>query len=106
MKHTKAARFFESIVSMKNDSKGFQHMHISFQSTSSCNTTSVNALNECTNCFELREKVICKNKEQWVIEMSYYRRIYLETYLQIDVLDGNFKMINFYTEFGSIGIIL
>ena len=31
IKHTKAARFFETIVAVKNDSRGFQRVHVSFQ---------------------------------------------------------------------------
>ena len=31
MKHVKAAIFFETIVAVKNYSRGFQHVHVSFQ---------------------------------------------------------------------------
>ena len=64
-------------------------MHVSFQSTSSCNIASVNDLNECTNFVEIDKKG--KHKLQWVIEMNHARRIYLATYFWIDVLDGRIK---------------
>ena len=91
MKHTKAARFFDPIFAVKNDSRGFQCMHVSFQSTLSCNIAYVNALNECTNFVEVREKGRGEHKQQWVIEMSHARRIYLATYFWIDVLDGGIQ---------------
>ena len=51
MKHTKAARLFEQIFAVENDSRGFQHVHVSFQSTPSFNISSINAINECNNFF-------------------------------------------------------
>ena len=66
MKHAKAARFFEPIVAVKNDSRGFQSVHVSFQSTSSFNIASVNALNECTDFVELREKGRGKYNNQFL----------------------------------------
>jgi hypothetical protein len=51
--HPKAACFHQSIVAMQNfmpegEKKGYQCIHVSFQSTSSCNLSTVNALNECS----------------------------------------------------------
>ena len=48
MRHTKFERFFETIVAVKKKSRGFQRVHVSFKSTSPCNITSVNALNNTT----------------------------------------------------------
>ena len=45
MKDTKAARFFDPIVAVKNDLRGLQSVHVSFQSMSSCKFASVNAPN-------------------------------------------------------------
>ena len=56
MKHVKAAILFEIIVAVKNDSRGFQTVHVSFQSISSYNIAYVNDLNECTNFVELRQE--------------------------------------------------
>ena len=91
LKHTKAVRFFESIFAVKNYSRVFQCVNVSFQSTSSCNIASINTLNECTNFVEIREKFRGNHKRQWVIEMNHAWRIYLATYLCIDVLDGKIQ---------------
>ena len=106
IKQTKAARFFEPMVAVENYSRGFQQVHVSFQSTPSCNIVSVNAHNECTNFFEIREKGRSKHKQQWVIEMNHARRIYLAIYYWIDVLDVRIKNAHIFTEFGSIGILI
>ena len=91
MKHTRDTRLFEPIVAVKNYSRGFQSVHVSFQSTSSCNIESISALNEFTNVIELREKVRCKHKQQWVIEMNRAQKMYLATHFWIDVLDGRIQ---------------
>ena len=91
MKHTKAARFFDPIVAVKKYLRGFQRVHVSFQSTSSCNIVSVNTINECTNFVELREKGRYKHKQQWVIEMNHAQKFYLATHCCIDVLDGRIQ---------------
>ena len=91
MKHAKSAGFFESIVEVKEYLRGFQSVHVSFQSTPSCNITSVDARNECTNFVEIREKCIGKHKHHWVIEMNHVWRIYLAMYFWIDVLDGRIQ---------------
>ena len=91
MKHTRAARFFEPIVAVKNDSRGFQRVHASFQSTPSCNIENVHALNECTEFVELREKGRGKYKQQCVIEINHARKFYLATYFWIDFLDGRIR---------------
>ena len=72
----------------KNDSRGFQSIHVSFQSTESCSIVFDSALNECIRFVELRKKGRGKHKLQWVTEMNHARSIYLTTYLWIDVLDG------------------
>ena len=71
MKHAKTARLFEPIVAVKKYSRGFQCVYVSFQSTPSSHIVFVNALNECTDFVEIRD---------------HSRRIYLATYLWIDVL--------------------
>ena len=91
MKHAKVAILFETIIAVKNDSRGFQRVHVSFRSTPSCNISSVNSINECTNFFELRDKGRGKHKQQWMIKMNNNRRIHLSTYCLIDVLDGRIQ---------------
>ena len=91
-KYSKIARFAEPIVAVKNDPQGkWQRCHVSFQSTSSCNISTVNALNEVFNYVELRERGRGDGKRKWVIEMNHARRLYLSTYNGIDVLDHLLK---------------
>ena len=52
-RETKVTRFFEPVFAVKyievtNDSEEYTHYHISFQSSWSCNFTTVNALNSCS----------------------------------------------------------
>ena len=56
MENTKAKRLFEPIVAVKNDSRGFQYVHVSFQSTLSYNIASVSPLNECTKFVDIIKK--------------------------------------------------
>lgn len=87
-KPAKIARFAQPIVAVKNDPNGkYQRVHVSFQSTSSCNISTVNALNEIFHFVELRERGRGLQKRYWVIEMNHSRRVYLTTYNGIDVLD-------------------
>ena len=64
---------------------------ISFQSMSSCNISTVNALNECNLFFEIRERGKGKNKRHWVIEMNDRRRLYLSTYFKINLINHLIK---------------
>ena len=70
---TKVARFTNPIVAVKN-TNGYQRVHVSFQSTSSCNIASVNALNECRLFVEIRERGRNSYKRHWGIEMNNARR--------------------------------
>ena len=91
-KYAEIARFAEPIVAVKNDPNGkWQRYHVSFQSTSSCNISTVNAHNEVFNYVELRGRGRGSNKKKWVIEMNHARRLYLSTYNGINVLDHLLK---------------
>ena len=66
-KRTHAARFYQPIVAVKKfpakgTEKEFTRVHVSFQSTSSCHFTTVNALNECKTGVEQRERGRGNNK--------------------------------------------
>ena len=98
-RRTKVARFQDPIVAVKvskcspDSDKTFERAHISFQSTSSCNIATVNALNGCK--FSVRAKQRGKNKDNkrhWVIEMNDARSLYLSTYGSIDNVD---KLVKF-----------
>ena len=73
------------------DWKEFERVHVSFQSTSSCNFSSVNSLNHCEVQREQRDRGRGKSKRKWFIEMNPARRLYLSTYGRIDSID---HMIN------------
>jgi hypothetical protein len=94
-KAAKIARFAQPIIAVKDVSTkngySYQRIHISFQSTSSCNISTVNALNDVYNFVELRERGKGVSKRYWVIEMNHGRRVYLSTYNGIDVLDHLIK---------------
>ena len=96
-KYAKVARFANPIIAVKNNPKGeWQCVHVSFQSTSSCNFSTVNALNGLQNYAELRERGRGKQKRSWVIEMNEARRLYLSTYHRIDKLDQHISNTNVY----------
>jgi hypothetical protein len=93
-KAAKIARFAQPIIAVKDATKNgnsYQRIHISFQSTSSYNISTVNALNEVYNFVELRERGKGASKRHWVIEMNHRRRVYVSTYNGIDVLDHLIK---------------
>ena len=69
-------------------------MHVSFQSTSSCNISTVNALNTCELDVQKRSRGVDKNKRIWGIEMNPARQLYLATYSRIDSIDNLIKNFN------------
>lgn len=88
----KAARYFNPIVAVKNvaavdGKKGYQRVHTSFQSTSSCNISTVNALSSCNMSIRRRERGRGLNKRYWGIEMNHARSLYLQSYYRIDCID-------------------
>lgn len=98
---TKVARFTQPIIAVKDEKEPtsdgeenilFQRAHISFQSTSSCNIATVNALNGCKSYLRARERGKHDKKRNWVIEMNDARELYLSTYGCIDNVD---KLIKF-----------
>ena len=91
---TKVARFFEPVIAVKEVAPGerdewkkYERVHVSFQSTSSCNFSLVNSLNHCELTREQRERGRGKSKRKWFIEMNAARRYYLSTYGRIDSID-------------------
>ena len=67
---TKVARFSNPIVAVK-DTGSYKRVHVTFQSTSSCNIATVNALNKCQLFIEIRERGSKAYKKQWGIEMNH-----------------------------------
>ena len=71
--------------------KAFQHVHVSFQSTSSCNISNVNALKSRKTSDISRERGQFYNRRYWGIEMNEARQLYLGTYSRIDFIDNLIK---------------
>ena len=61
-------------------SKAFKRVHVSFQSTSSCKTSTLNALNYCKTSAIIRTRGQFDNRRYWRIEMNEAHQIYLGTY--------------------------
>jgi hypothetical protein len=86
----KAARYEQPIFAVKRIGDSLIQ-HTSFQSTSSCNITSVNALNELSLYCGSKDRGRGNKKRRWGIEMNESREIYLHTYGIIDRLDHLIK---------------
>jgi len=96
---TKAARFEFPVVAVKRDKVNYGNsvwVHTSFQSTSSCNISCVNALNHCSLYAQQRERGRALFKRTWAIEMNESRQLYLSTYGKIDRIDHMIKNCNMY----------
>ena len=110
---TTVARFLNPVVAVKkvaaktekvtNDdseeeekelSKAFERVHVSFQSTSSCNFSTINALNSCKTTAMIRSRGKGDNKRYWGIEMNEARNLYLGSYSRIDSIDHMIKNCN------------
>ena len=92
----KCARFVHPVVLVKEVAavpykKAYRRVHVSFQSTSSCNISTVNALKECNLDVAKRERGVKANKRTWGIEMNSARALYLGTYSRIDSIDHLIK---------------
>jgi hypothetical protein len=74
----------------------YSKVHVTFQSTSSCNITTVNALNQNALFAVQKERGSGKNKRKWVIEMNDARQLYLATYGRIDTIDNMVKKCQMY----------
>ena len=85
-KRSRAARFQNPIFALKKHKEGYIQL-TSFQSTSSCNLISVNALNSCHLYAEPKERGRGDEKRRWGIEMNEARKLYLGTYGIIDKID-------------------
>jgi len=107
---TKVARFHQPVVAVKAYppvelqpatattpavmSLPYLCVHISFQSTSSTNFSTVNALNTCTVYKKHRDRGIGANKQTWGIKMNNARELYLQSYSRIDSIDHLIKNCN------------
>ena len=97
---TKVARFYEPVVAVKkmngaNDIE-YERVHVSFQSTSSCNISTVNALSSCSFFTREKERGVGLNKRKWHIEMNEARQLYLKSYYRVDNLDSCLQKCKMY----------
>ncbi|KAL3936788.1 MAG: hypothetical protein SGARI_002405 [Bacillariaceae sp.] len=83
---SRAARFEKPIFVLKEHNHGYLQL-TTFQSTSSCNISHVNAVNSLSQYVEPKERGKGKHKREWAIEMNESRRLYLGTYGAVDRLD-------------------
>ena len=83
---SKAARFEVPIFVVKNHARGMIQL-TSFQSTSSCNFSHVNAINSLSLYAQPKERGRGEHKRRWGTEMNESRRLYLSTYGAIDRMD-------------------
>ena len=93
---TKAARFHEPITRDEytpavEGKEEYERVHTYFHSTSSCNISLVNALNECVLWIRKKERGVGKSKRLWGIEMNSARNLYLQSYYRIDCMDHMIK---------------
>jgi hypothetical protein len=98
---SKAARFLypvNAVLRQINVYGGIKYvrLHCSFQSTSSCNISTINALNECKMEVRRKERGRGDNKRYWGIEMNEARKLYLGTYSRIDSIDHLVKNTNLF----------
>ena len=97
---TKVARFFEPVVAVKkfepSNGNEYERVHVSFQSTSSCNISTVNALSSCSFFTREKKRGVGKNVRKWHIEMNEARQLYLKSYFRVDNLDAALQKCNMY----------
>ena len=83
---SRAARWLKPIFAIKQH-RGSTLQFCSFQSTSSCNIVSVNAINSMSLFASTKQRGRGTNKRQWGIEMNESRQLYLATYGVVDTID-------------------
>ncbi|KAG7374853.1 hypothetical protein IV203_013948 [Nitzschia inconspicua] len=109
-KPAKCARFSQPVIAVKvyeidasdaNDNKQYYtRVHVSMQSTSSTNFSTVNAMNENKKWIAKKDRgrAINQTKRVLGIEMNTARQLYLKTYGQIDTVDSMLRMFRIYNK--------
>jgi len=95
----RAARYKSHVVAIKRDPTKWGSsvwQHTSFQSTSSCSISHVNAINHCSLFATQKERGRALFKRTWAIENNESRQLYLSTYGKIDRMDHMIKNCNIY----------
>ena len=97
---TKVARFYEPVVAVKkyNPPSGneYERVHVSFQSTSSCNISTVNSLSSCSFFTREKKRGVGKKLRKWHIEMNEGRQLYLASYFRVYNLDAALQKCKMY----------
>lgn len=108
-KRAKVARFLEPVTAVKiakrkgvseeeetASSSYYTRVHVSMQSTSSTNFTTVNALNGVSNYIQVKHRgsEAKGTKRSWGIEMNQARELYLATYGLVDSVDAQIRRCN------------
>ena len=102
---SRAARFNDPVTAVKqtlfalDDASGrmpYKRVHVSFQSTSSTNISTVNALNSNKLFVVKKERGQGASKRKWGIEMNEARQLYLKTYGRIDTIDSLIRSCHVY----------
>ena len=78
-------------VKSEDETIKYQKVHVSFQSTSSCNIQCVNSLNENMLFTSKKSQGSGAQKRSWVIEINSARQLYLNIYGQVDTIDWLIK---------------
>ena len=107
---SRVARFEHPVVAVKHvnnppDSgkSSYSLVHVSFQSTGSCNISTVNSLSEVQLYVSERERGRGEQKRKWVIEMNEGRAVYLKPYSAVDKIDQMLKEWYIYSTFAGSG---
>jgi hypothetical protein len=80
---------FGSLMDVEHDEFPYQKVQVSFQSTrSSCNISTVNALNATAFKPAPKERGMGDNKRRWLVEMNDTRELYLKSYGGVDMIDA------------------
>ena len=90
--HSKAESYLKPIVMVKKEKEfevghKYEHVHTTFQSTSSCNIQVVNMMNQCSYYNTMKERGAGDNKRVWNIKMNESRAMYLGMYYKVDCID-------------------
>jgi hypothetical protein len=101
---SRAARFNEPVTAVKQTlftlddtvRMPYKRVHVSFQSTSSTNISTVNALNSNKLFVVKKERGQGASKRKWAIEMNEARQLYLKTYGRIDTIDSLIRSCHVY----------
>ena len=98
-KRARIAKFFNPIIAIKeveakNGRQAFQRMHVSMQSTSSANFSSVNSLNNVSVFVGVKNRGKGCQKRSWPIEMNEARLAYLKQYGKMDQTNARVKTLD------------